>query len=164
MGRWGTRSWERRNAGPGDGGWRPRSEAAVGLVVSWGPVLPARRARASAGAGGGPRSAWSSHVSRVSGSQTTRSCFPGRPFARRSLPLPPPLSPPPALGQGRDALNSLRAGCGPAEPVLPFRGGDAQAPARSLAAPAGRTAAVERRRATAASTVGGREHPLSGGA
>lgn len=94
LGRRGTRSWERRNAGPGDGRRRPRSEAAVGLVVSWGLVVPARRTRASAGAGGGPRSAWTSHVSRVSQALKQRGLVsPGGPSPAGSLPPPPPLSP-----------------------------------------------------------------------
>lgn len=51
LGRRGTRSRERRNAGPGDGGRRPRSEAAEGLVVSWAWFSRAENASLARGRG-----------------------------------------------------------------------------------------------------------------
>lgn len=90
----------------------------MGLAAGRVQIRPAWGTRARAAPGGDARSGWSSHVSRVSGSNNEVL------FLWASL-SPPGLAlhhhtPPPPFGWRRDggALNSLGTGTRPAGPVL----------------------------------------------
>lgn len=119
LSRLGTRSWEPWNTGPGERGRCPGLEARVGLAAGRASPRPAQGTRARAGPGGGARSGWSSHVSRVSGSKQRSVVSLGGPFPA-GLALHHHPSPPPPFGWRRDGgvLNSLGTVTRQAGPVL----------------------------------------------